>query len=494
MISGAVGPGDHEQGSSSIWLVSILGGKPRQLRGGAYRGEVSPDGSLVAYMKLNNEIWLADADGENPRPFVVEEHDPGGVGSPKWSPDGRRLVYRRTIWEQGRVVGTIESRGLDEQSPTVLVREELDIPSWGPPAYKTWASDFLAMENRLVYARDEPPPRRNDVNLWEIAIDPRSGKPRGEPRRLTDWAGFGVAVLSATADGSQFAFINFHNQADVFVSELVEGGRRLRSPRRLTLDDRHDAPEGWAPDSRVVFRSDRYGSDDLFVQGLDDRNARELAVGAGDQGFAQLTPDGKSFLYWEVEEGLRDKQRLLRIPVGGGPAELVLEVPRPAFFACATTPGGPCRLAEVLRDEGAVKISEIDPVEGRGKELSRIPHAGMNLRSGALSPDGYTWALVGGVEPSIHLAGKVEREIGIHGLPFRGPTDVAWSPDGNGFYVTGESERGILLLYVDMQGEAEVLYEIGNGNLFAPRPSPDGRYLAFGQETADSNAWLIEKF
>jgi Tol biopolymer transport system component len=151
-------------------------------------------------------------------------------------------------------------------------------------------------------------------------------------------------------------------------------------------------------------------------------------------------------------------------------------------------------LAEVRLEDGVATISALDPVEGRGEELSRISLGEMNIRSGALSPDGRTWAWIGGEEASIYLTGEVEREIGIQGLPFKEPTGLAWSPDGNGFYVTGETERGILLVYVDMQSEALVLYEIGTGVLFAPRPSPDGRYLAFGQVTHDSNAWMIEQF
>ena len=133
------------------------------------------------------------------------------------------------------------------------------------------------------------------------------------------------------------------------------------------------------PDSRaVVFRSDRYGSDDLLVQGLDDRNARELVVGAGDQGLAQRTPDGMFFLYWELGKNAGDPLRLLRIPVGGGPTELVLEARPPAFFACATTPDGPCQLVEVRVDEDVMTVSRLDPVEGKGQEV--IPASRLLLR------------------------------------------------------------------------------------------------------------------
>ena len=89
MISGAVGPGDHEAETSSIWLVSILGGAPRRLRGDAVRAKLSPDDSLVAYMSQGG-IWLADASGENPREFIGAG-DWEFLGSPDWSSVGNRV-------------------------------------------------------------------------------------------------------------------------------------------------------------------------------------------------------------------------------------------------------------------------------------------------------------------------------------------------------------------------------------------------------------------
>ena len=70
--------------------------------------------------------------------------------------------------------------------------------------------------------------------------------------------------------------------------------------------------------------------------------------------------------------------------------------------------------------------------------------------------------------------------------------EVAWAPDGNGFYLTGESPRFLLLLRVEMDGEAHVLREYESGVLSSPVPSPDGRHLAFGKLTVDSNVWMVE--
>ena len=496
MISGAVGPGDHEHETSSIWLVSILGGVPKRLRGDAWRANLSPDDSLVAYMS-HGGIWLADSDGGNPREFVGSG-DWEFLGSPDWSSDGKRIIYRRLA--HSKAVATIESRGLDEETSIVLVRDE---NYKGMGIGLAFGADFLMLNDRLVYAMDEPAPRHRDQNLWEIAVDPRSGKPRGEPRRLTDLFGFNIAGLSITADGSQLAFRNLTGQTDVYIGELGDAGRSLDNPRRLTLDDRNDSPSCWTPDGRaVVFQSDRYGNKDLLVQGLDQRNAQDLVLGAGDQWHPRLTPGGTSFLYWESQDasGPNDSRRLLRIPVGGGPTEFVLEVQGLASFHCATTPDGSCLLLEVRIEEGIRTLSRLDAVAGKGEELWRWDIDPTLKPSVALSPDGSRFAMVGHArdDRSIRLldalTGEVVRDIAVEGLPGVDFTDVEWSPDGSGFYLVGDSPRGVALVRVDLDGEAHVLHEDRTGDFSAVKPSPDGRHLAFGKTTPESNAWMIEKF
>ncbi len=73
--------------------------------------------------------------------------------------------------------------------------------------------------------------------------------------------------------------------------------------------------------------------------------------------------------------------------------------------------------------------------------------------------------------------------------------DLAWSPDGSGFYIAAISVRGTALLHVDLQGEAHVLYEDqAGGGLNSVTPSPDGRHLAFRRGVSESNIWMIEGF
>ena len=180
---------------------------------------------------------------------------------------------------------------------------------------------------------------------------------------------------------------------------------------------------------------------------------------------------------------------------------MVLEVQNWAAFDCATTPDGPCLLLEVRFGEGIGTLSRLDPVAGKGEELLRIDTTARTRgQRSALSPDGSQFAVIGHTKDdrSIRLqkalTGDIVRDIKVGGVPGMNFKGVEWSPDGNGFYIVGESPRGTALLRVDLQGEAHVLYEEQTGDLFAVRPSPDGRHLAFGKMTHEANVWMIEKF
>ncbi|MBM3745631.1 MAG: hypothetical protein FJW34_07525, partial [Acidobacteria bacterium] len=87
------------------------------------------------------------------------------------------------------------------------------------------------------------------------------------------------------------------------------------------------------------------------------------------------------------------------------------------------------------------------------------------------------------------LAGQAPREISAGGwthLEF-----AAWAPDGKALFVTGWASNGPPLLRVPLDGETRLLYK-GGYYVENPVPSPDGRYLAFGEVTLESNAWVIE--
>ena len=102
-------------------------------------------------------------------------------------------------------------------------------------------------------------------------------------------------------------------------------------------------------------------------------------------------------------------------------------------------------------------------------------------------------------EPEIHirllsLAGGSDREITVKGWP--NITGLNWASDGKGFYCGTVSPQAQTLLYVDLQGNASVLWQSsgGRGDVIWGIPSPDARYLAIGGDARNSNVWMLEGF
>ena len=68
---------------------------------------------------------------------------------------------------------------------------------------------------------------------------------------------------------------------------------------------------------------------------------------------------------------------------------------------------------------------------------------------------------------------------------------IHWAADGKALFVGAGSGPGTLL-YVDLFGNAEVLWE--HASPYLSSPSPDGRYLAIADHTMDRNLWMMENF
>jgi len=133
---------------------------------------------------------------------------------------------------------------------------------WPIPALEWWqTSSRIVLKAAHWRAGPRPPhPNENSCNLWATRVDARTGEPRGQPKRLTNWAGFCMDTPSATADGKRLTFRKWSWQGSVYVADLQANGKRITTPRRLTLSEGLNYPRAWTADSKaVVFRSRRNG-------------------------------------------------------------------------------------------------------------------------------------------------------------------------------------------------------------------------------------------
>jgi Tol biopolymer transport system component len=71
---------------------------------------------------------------------------------------------------------------------------------------------------------------------------------------------------------------------------------------------------------------------------------------------------------------------------------------------------------------------------------------------------------------------------------------LTWTPDGKALFAAVQSTN-YLVVRIEADGKTRVLLDKGREHwLFAPISSPDGRHLAFSQQTFENNVWLFEHF
>ena len=495
----------------TAWKLSAIGGAATAVRDNAAVQSISPDGSLVAFVTSthmgsteneinrrlvwNSEIWTMGPDGENARKVVLGD-DLTYFGSVRWSPDGKRIAYQKYRIGSGESVDyTIETCDRTGGAPAVVFSTQ---HYSGPSLDHIFPEDFCWLrDGRIVYAVREDPPNSRDSNLWEIFVDPQSGAPRTRPRRITKLAGFHMGGLSAAADTKRLLFESSVDQSHVYVGQLAADGS-LSSPRRITADERYNTPYGWTSDSKaVIFRSDRTGTFRLYKQALDQDVPEMIPTGAGSTSFGRPSPDGNWVIYPVLFNAVGES-RLMRVPLAGGPPQVIFERTKVLNFSCSHR--SLCVMAEAGADGKDYVFSSFDPSAAVRRVLFTMPREPENWN---ISPDGSHIAIVGddreGRIEIRSLSGQIESRVEAQGWPH--PFSVDWSVDGRSLYVSHpgliddpSGPIGTTVLHVNLGGRVKPLWETRGGRYAWAIPSPDGKSLAIRGATTGRNAWLIDNF
>jgi Tol biopolymer transport system component len=339
------------------------------------------------------------------------------------------------------------------------------------------------------------------MDVWEIKVDPATGKPLSEGRRITQWSTFASGQLddvNVTADGKTLVARRGQAQGNVYVAEVEPGGKAMKNPRVLTNDESDDAAWGWTADSRaVLFASNRNGNNDLFKQDIRQREAESIVVSPENESHPMLSPDGAFILYLVSEKS--GSARLMRIPIGGGPPELVLRGEKIKSFSCARA-AKRCVVVEEEVEEKQV-LTTFDPLKGKGERLLRSDNDYSEFGRGILSPQGrliekWKWGPDG-----LHIRVRSLTGGSVEEFTFKSLTGeygfLGWSPDEKGLYVGKLTSLTYTAFYVGLDGDSQLFWKLGMSPGYSidyPIPSPDGRHLAFTATSYESNAWLLEHF
>jgi serine/threonine protein kinase/Tol biopolymer transport system component len=474
---------------ASVWIVSVLGGPPHKIRDEATAYSVSPDGSAISFgtnkgRRGDREIWLMGPDGEDARK-LYEADENGAICCLHWFPHGQRVWYGTV----DKVPGGIVTRNLSGGPVT---------PIYPPSEPKTSWEYTVLPDNRLLFPIGESGAVGQTCNYWVMPLDERTGAPTAKPKRLTNWGGFCPLGTSVTQDGKKLTFLKWIGHSSNHVVDLEADGIRIANPRHFAPSEGYDFPLDWTPDGKqVVFKSNRNGHFEIFRQSLDGDTAEMILTESIDDADARVSPDGNWLIYLALTmEDVAGPLNVMRVPLGGGPSQLVLTALPYSEFRCAKSPSSLCVLIERTEDRKQMVMTAFDPLVGRGAELARI-----DLDSEAkkfhwdLSPDGTRIAFTKTPQAPIEilsLQGAATQSFYVQGWDNLDSLD--WTADGDGFFIADGVHGGMALLHVDLHGYAHLLQKSqGTATAFA-RPSPDGRHLAIEDYRIEGNIWTLENF
>jgi DNA-binding winged helix-turn-helix (wHTH) protein/Tol biopolymer transport system component len=508
--------------ATSIWSISTIGGTAYRVRENAIAASVSPDATLIAFITgnslvsphnrpsvMSSEVWVMGPRGENARRVIGG--DAGTYyGSVRWSPDGKRIAYRRlSMATRAYAEYTLETLSLSGGLPSVLIASRESHFVTGVSLDVGFDDNFCwTRDGRIIYARHESEPNHRDRNLWAIEVNSKTGQARGGPRRLTKLAGFKMDNLSLTADNSRLAFESGSDQSNVYVAPILPSGE-LETPRRLTFDQRYNSPYAWTPDSKaVLFRSDRTGAYSIYKQALDQGEAELIPTGSESIAEARMSPGGKWLLYTALANVNHPDEseftRVMRLALGGGAAERLFEISATEVtISCGVRSGAACVVSETDPKTGRVQFQTFDPDTGKRDPMFQVLAAGTKRANWSLSPSGLHIAMVGtgshgGVEVR-SLTGRVERTMYSQTWP--DPLMIDWSGDDSavivdhfGLMQSPSGPVGVTLLRVALNGTVQPLWDTRAGRHAWAISSPDGRYLAIRAPAVERNVWMVENF
>ena len=476
---------------SGLWELSTIGGDPRKLIEEGTSPAVSPRGDEIAYItgsKLNEEVWLAQADGGQPRKVTGNAGDL--FGALAWSPDGTKLAYSR-----GKLV---YGYGVNAASEVLEIHSRsaggapVQLSKWsvkGLDGPMVWATD-----GQLIYTCAEQPPNLPGSNLWSVKVN-NQGQRTNEPVRLTSDNG-SVLSVSVTADGRRIAYLKGIPDPDVYVAKL-KGRDLIGEPQRLTFDNRKDIPYDWTPDGKsVVFTSDRTGILSIYKQSSSQTVPDLLVRNSHPLIESRLSPDGTQLLYVEYPSWAETNFRtpLMRAPLAGGAPTQILAENLISNHQCARAPAATCIYSAL--SGRLLTFFNFDVFKGKGRQVLQIEDDVPELYNWSLSPDGKTLAITKAKSEDkkrirlVFLNGAPERWITIHSGPGLGSLD--WAADSKSLWSGSAGDEGNSLLNIDLEGYVRVVWQPKRKSVGWGIPSRDGKSLALYVESTTANAWMLE--
>ncbi len=455
------------RGSNAAIVISSADGAGVQVAGPVFPSRFglanrhldwSPDGKLLAFDDAEGPqraLALFVLDLATGRRTRLTTPDPDFIGDmdPRFSPDGKTIAFIRAPHRGWQELYTIPAGG---GSPRQVTSDQAQLSG----------QDWLP-GGGLVYASN----RSGEFRIWRQ-------KPGQAPQSTGIYADFPMQVAAAR-NAPVLAYSVLRQDLNIWRLEFA--GRRWT---RLIASSGQDVSPQYSPDgSRICFRSDRSGEEQLWVTDRAGRNPVQITHGSVRPSVGRWSPDGEAIVF-------------------NNPRSLDIYVVREAAGEWRTEPLGARGVHPVFSPDGKWIYAGTDSIVripangGAPTEVTRTRGLSLGVSAGG------AWIYFVR-EPAATSLWRVEIASGrfekvLEGLvPF---CTSCWAPTPSGVYFLGsDADRQALYYYEFATGRSRLVLEypeplppIGVGPFSL---SPDGRsLLSVRVDPSNSDIFRVEPF
>jgi Tol biopolymer transport system component/DNA-binding winged helix-turn-helix (wHTH) protein len=292
-----------------------------------------------------------------------------------------------------------------------------------------------------------------------------------------------VAELSL---GHHLVYSKTSSDSNLCRAEIPKSDHEPAKPHLFISSTRPDNSAQYSPDgTKVVFRSSRSGTNEIWIGDADGTNFTKLFVGPGVF-FPSWSPDGKRILFHMRLESDAD---IFSVSVKGGTPKRLTSSPSDDFFARESIDGW---VYFTSNRSGRPEIWRIPVGGGNPTQVTHtggrmpVPSAdGKSIYYGHRSPEQGIWKIPAAGGDAVKVTGPVAK-------------DPAFAINQDGIYYAAppESPNRQFIYFLNFgTGKVQPVvmadHEIGVGLSL----SPDNRFLVFPQrDVAESDLMLVRDF
>jgi len=241
----------------------------------------------------NVDIYAMDADGTNQERLTT---DVNGDHDPRWSPDGRRIVFVRKFSDDRLNVFVMNADGSNQTQLTFGQHVRDELPSW------------TADGQHIVFGSN----RDGDYDLYVMDADGNNVKKFDDDPALDNFA-------AAASRGDGVVFVSNRDSDGSF--DLYKTKTKGGIAQRLTDSPIADTWPIWSPNGNDIAFDRLEGGDwDRYRVHADGTSLQQLTnTGDRDEIAPAWSPDGRMLVYLSCEPGPQVCTLVLRKADGTGP-------------------------------------------------------------------------------------------------------------------------------------------------------------------------------